>query len=403
LEAYNFYLQGNEYFHRSLNDKDDYEIAINMYDKAVELDPKFALAYTQLSMVHSRMYWYYRDRSEARLALAKYNVDRALQVNPDLPEAHRALGFYYYWGHLDYDSALDQFAIVQKSLPNDSTLLAGIAYVLRRQGNLEKAAVTLEKALELSPRDIGLILNLGETFCHLRKHQQAERYYDLAILLFPDRPGAYDHKAWLYMIAEGNSEKARAFLRMAQTNFKSGENPFINTLAKLDEFDGHYQEALDLFSLKSEDVDNLIWFVPNALRYAQIYGYMKEDELSKKYHNEARIILESKIKESPDDERLHSSLGIAYAGLGRREDAIRHGKLGIELLPVSKDAMRGPFRIEDLALIYVMVGEFDAAIDELEDMLSIPGQLSVPFLKIDPDWDPLRDHPRFKKLVEAGK
>jgi len=205
------------------------------------------------------------------------------------------------------------------------------------------------------------------------------------------------------MIAEGNSEKARAFLRMAQTNFKSGENPFINTLAKLDEFDGHYQEALDLFSLKSEDVDNLIWFVPNALRYAQIYGYMKEDELSKKYHNEARIILESKIKESPDDERLHSSLGIAYAGLGRREDAIRHGKLGIELLPVSKDAMRGPFRIEDLALIYVMVGEFDAAIDELEDMLSIPGQLSVPFLKIDPDWDPLRDHPRFKKLVEAGK
>ena len=403
VEAYTFYLQGNEFLRRSLSDKDDYEIAINMYEKAVGLDPKFALAYTQLSMVHSQMYWYYHDRSEARLALAKYNVDRAFQINQDLPEAHRALGFYYYWGRLDYNSALEQFAIVQKSLPNDSTLLEGIAYVLRRQEKLEQAATILEKALEFSPRDLGIILNLGETFRHLRKYYQAERYCDLAISLFPDQPGAYDNKAWLYLVAEGDTEKARDFIQRSQINFRSAENPFIFTLTMINMYEGNYQEALDLFSSNSFDFDNLSWFIPSSLRYAQIYGYMKKDEMSKKYYNEARIILESKISERPEDERLHSSLGIAYAGLGRKDDAVEQGKLGAELLPVSKDAMRGKCRIEDLALIYVMVGKYDEAIDELKYLLRTSGQVTIPFLKIEPDWDPIREHPRFKKLIDSDK
>ncbi len=120
-------------------------------------------------------------------------------------------------------------------------------------------------------------------------------------------------------------------------------------------------------------------------------------------YQSARNILEAKIQEKPDDERYHSSLGIAYAGLGRKEDAIRQGKLGVELLPVTKDAWRGQYRIEDLARIHVMVGEFDAAIDQIEDLLSGPGEMSAPLLKLDPAWEPLRKHPRFKKLIEAGK
>ena len=137
-------------------------------------------------------------------------------------------------------------------------------------------------------------------------------------------------------------------------------------------------------------------------RAAQIYGYMGKKELAKKYHDEARNILELKIKEQPEHARFHSALGIAYAGLGRKEDALQEGKLSIELLPVSKDAMRGPYRIEDLALIYVMIGEYDEAIDRLEDLLSIPGTLSIFLLQLDPAWDPLRNHPRFKKLIEQG-
>jgi len=130
---------------------------------------------------------------------------------------------------------------------------------------------------------------------------------------------------------------------------------------------------------------------------------MNRNVLAKKYYDSARSILETKIQQQPEDARFHSSLGIAYAGLGRKEDAIREGKLGVELLPVSKEAWRGLFKVEALAKIYVMVGEFDAAIDQLEFLLSRPGEMSIPLLRLDPAWDPLRDHRRFKKLVEAGK
>ncbi len=109
----------------------------------------------------------------------------------------------------------------------------------------------------------------------------------------------------------------------------------------------------------------------------------------------------SKIEAQPDDSRLHSTLGIAYAGLGRKEDALREGKLAVDLLPISKEAYRGAYRAIDLAQIYAMVGETDAAIDRLEHLLSIPGPLSVSLLRLDPIWDPLRDHPRFQQLVQS--
>ncbi|MHC4462551.1 MAG: hypothetical protein ACYS30_14125 [Planctomycetota bacterium] len=203
---------------------------------------------------------------------------------------------------------------------------------------------------------------------------------------------------------EGSTEKARAVLEEALQNIKSAEDPDIaNSLVNIEVFDGKYQEALDRHSLKSEDIDNQWRFIPKALRYARIYGYMNKKELAKEYYDESRSVLESKIREQSEDARLHSSLGIAYAGLGRKEDAIREGKLGVKLLPVTKEAWRGLFKVEALARIYVMVGEFDAAIDQIEFLLSLPGELSIPLLRLDPAWAPLRDHPRFKKLLEAGK
>ncbi len=129
---------------------------------------------------------------------------------------------------------------------------------------------------------------------------------------------------------------------------------------------------------------------------------MNKKEPAKKYYDESRIILESKIQERPEDARFHSALGIAYAGLGRNVDAIREGKIGVKLLPVTKEAYRGLYRVEALAKIYVMVGEFEAAIDQLDFLLSIPGDLSIPLLRLDPAWAPLRDHPRFKRLLEGG-
>ncbi len=127
---------------------------------------------------------------------------------------------------------------------------------------------------------------------------------------------------------------------------------------------------------------------------------MNRPQLARADYETARALLETKLQDQPQDERLHSSLGIAYAGLGLVEEAIRAGKRGVELMPVSKEAYRGVYRVEDLARIYVMVGEYDAAIDQLEFLLSRPGNLSIKLLQLDPRWKPLWDHPRFQELVE---
>jgi tetratricopeptide (TPR) repeat protein len=130
---------------------------------------------------------------------------------------------------------------------------------------------------------------------------------------------------------------------------------------------------------------------------------MGELELAHVSYDSARSILEQELDAHADDYRIHSTLGIAYAGLGRKEDAIREGKRGVELMPVSKDAFSGPVTVRDLAVIYAMVGQYDAALDEIEYLLSITGWWSVQNLRLDPIWDPLRDHPRFQGLLETYK
>ena len=155
-----------------------------------------------------------------------------------------------------------------------------------------------------------------------------------------------------------------------------------------------------LASTPGESIEYQYWFIPKSQLAGLVYHLMGESERSREAYDTARILLEEEIKERADHHRVRSSLGIVYAGLGRREDAIREGKLGVELFPVSKDALIGPYGVEDLAFIYTLVGEHDDALDRLEYLLSIPSlTMSVPMLRLDPRWDPLRDHPRYKELI----
>jgi serine/threonine protein kinase/Tfp pilus assembly protein PilF len=403
-EAHKYYLRGNDYFHRSY-EENDFRIAVKMYEKAVELDPTFALAYSRLSLAHSWTYWFY-DRSKERLGMAKQAVDKAFQLNPDLPEAYSAMGRYYY-NLLDFDSALEQFAIARKSLPNDSEILSHIGFAQRRQGKFEQALANIKRACDLDPLSSNITLQLAVTFMLMRKYTEAERYYERAILLSPDVAFPYFFKAGLYLLIEGNTEKAWAVFERAPQDALDHGWIVLRSIV-LNVYDGDYPEALErLSSYEPEAFKNQFYYVPKALLYAQIYGLMGNKQLQEKYYESARNILEIKIQEQPDDEqfpeRFHSSLGIAYAGLDRKEDAITQGQLGVELLPETKDAWRGQYRVEDLARIYVMVGELDKAVEQIEHLLSIPGEMSIPLIKLDPAWDPLRNHPRFKKLIESDK
>jgi tetratricopeptide (TPR) repeat protein len=403
MEAYDYFLRGNEYRHRGTGEN-DLKIAIQMYERAVELDPKFALAYAQLSRTHAIMYWFYYDRTGERLGMAKKAVDRALQLDPDSSETHLALGHYYYHGQSDWNRALEEFAIARESQPNNSDLLLYIGAVQRRQGKFEEALANIKRASELDPLSNYLTGELTDTFQLMRNYPEALRYFNRAISLAPDLPDPYVIKASLYLCWEGGTEKARAVVEEALKNIRSPEeSSIVNLLITLDEYEGNYQKALDrLSSCKLEAFSNQMVFIPKAQLYAQINGLMGNKELEQAQYESAASILETRIQQQPDDARFHSALGIAYAGLGRKQDAIREGKLAVELLPVNKDAWRGTSRVRDLARIYVMVGEFDLAIDQIEFLLSIPGKLSIPLLRLDPVWAPLREHPRFRKLLQAG-
>ena len=142
-----------------------------------------------------------------------------------------------------------------------------------------------------------------------------------------------------------------------------------------------------------------VWYIPKDLLLARIDGYLGQADQARTHFTAARALLEENVREHPYDARLHSSLGIAYAGLGRKDDAIREGKKGVELLPLSKDAMIAPFRMEALAEVYAMVGEHDAAIEILAQLVSIPSTFSVPLIRLDPSWGGLRDNPLFQKLI----
>jgi len=401
-EAYLFYLQGNEYYHRRYV-KSDLSNAISMYNRAVSLDPNLAQAYSQLSRTHTMMFWHY-DHSDSRLVLAQEAIEEALRLNPDLPEAHLALGQYYHQGLRDYDRANKELEIARKSLPNNSEVLYFTGLVQGRQGKFEQALAYIKRAYELDPLSNNIAIEIGLHSMFLRKYPEAETYCKRAIFLAPDSPKAYNIMAQLYLCWQGSTENAREIIDEALMKTKAVENaPIMHSLINVDIYNGNYKEALDRLSLISDNVDNIGSYLPKALRFAQICEYMNNMDRAKKYYQEALIILQSKITEKPENAQFHSLLGIAYAGLARKEEAIREGKLAVEILPISKDAIHGVLLIRNLALIYTMVGNKDIAIEKLEFLFSVPAGISIQLLQLDPAWDPLRDHPRFKKLIEQGK
>jgi serine/threonine protein kinase/Flp pilus assembly protein TadD len=400
MEAYVFYLRGNEYSSRPYQNRDNLVIAIEMYEMAIKLDDQFALAHARLSHAHSGMYKFRHDRSEERLKRAWEESDIALKLDPELPEAHWARGVYHYWCRLEYDLALKELEIARKSQPNNSRFLSTIGYVQRRQGQFEPTLANIKKAFELSPVDYRLAYELGGTLRNLRRYQEAEYYYDKAISLAPNEDLYHFVKATLYLIWKGSTVEARAVLDNASKYFKlEDKERFVNLWFDLDIIERNYQGALARLPLKSTKISDSLT-APNSLRYARIYGYMNKKELADKYYIEAVENLESEFPKDPNNVWFHSALGIAYAGLGHKEKAIREGKKPVELFPYAKHSAVGFNAAKDLAIIYTMVGEYDAAIDQIEYLLSVPGESSISLLRCYPTWDPLRNHPRFKKLIE---
>src|SRR5437899_10068977 len=402
MEAYDYYLRGNDYVRRGF-EEGYVRAALRLYERAVELDSLFAPAYALLSRMQSRMYWAYWDRSPDRLVRARRAVDKALQLDPDLPEAHHSLGTYYWLGFRDYERALREFGIAAAGRPNQSNIFEARAALRTREGDLRGALGDYEKARQLDPASANVANGYGECYDRLRDFARAEALFDRAIALSPDWSYPYYWKAWLYVRWHGSTKEARQVMDEAAKVGIVDQPRLLLTRIWLDILDRRYDASMRLSKAAGEVIEDQFEFLPRVQLQAQIYGLLQRRDVEAASYDSAQGVVSRKLREQPDDPRLHSALGIAYAGLGRTREAIQEGEKAVELLPVSKEAYRGYYRAVDLARIYAMVGERDAAVAQLERLLSIPGHLTGEWLRIDPTWDPLRDHPRFQRLVGGEK
>jgi TolB-like protein/Flp pilus assembly protein TadD len=399
-EAYDYYLRGNEYFTRSYNQK-DWRTSEQLLQRALELDSRFAAAHAVLSRINVSMYWFFYDHSEERVLRAKSHAEQALALDPYLADAHGAMGYYYYHGRLEYDKAIGEFEAALKLQPNNSDLFVGVASVRRRQGRVSEALDNFVKATEVDPRATTAHYNVGETYSLLRRYADADRSFSRSISLAPDGTFPYLSRAWNYISWTGDVEKARTTLEEAiRNNVEAKSEAFVQDLVMILTLSARFDEALSQLSsgprLFSE---NQFYFATKDLLTAVVYRNMGKPERARPYYQSATTTLQEEIGKRPDDARLHSALGLALAGLGKKEDAIRAGKRGVELMPVTKEAWRGAYREFELAKVYVMVGEQELAIDILERLLTMPFNASAHWLRLDPVWAPLKINARFQKLI----
>jgi len=400
LEAYDLYLRGQE-LAKGVQDRPHLEGALEMYQAAVDRDPRFAQALAGLATSHLSMYWLHHDRSQERLVKAKETAERAVELRPDLAETHTALGMYFYQGLLDYPRAVSEFSAALKIQPNNSDALTAIGYVLRRQGRWADSADQLSRALELDPKNAQLLYNVGGTSVLARRYPEADRAFGLAIALSPQSGDTYGDKASLQIAWHGDVEKAQALVDEARRVAGLHDEGHLAWLVlKVSMARRDYSEGVrQVEAWKPRARDNQWQYSPVSLLRGEVQMLAGQHDFARRSFEAARLELEQKVAQDPDDSRFHSSLGIAFAGLVRRVEAVREARLGCDLMPASKDAMRALRRVEDLALVYTMVGQTSDAIAQLDDLLARSGEFTPHVLRLEPRWDPLRSDPRFPALL----
>ena len=395
-EAYLAFVQGRELFYRPDKFRSNTEKAELLFEKATTLDPNFAEAFASLAWVEDWMYHDF-DPTPARKEKARAAAEEAIRLQPTLPEAHLALGFYHYYCERNYQTALDEFAIARLSLPNSAEVYMAIGAIERRQGKWEKSTANLERAASLSPKDAWVLQNLADNYYANRNFEAADKVFDRAIEAAPKSFGPRAEKAKLAIDWKGDL----SVMKKELTKVQPGDDPDgLVTFARVQLLllQRKFPDALALLKQSPQDVSH--FDKPRELLEGAIFSFLNDKEKALSAFERARTIAEKAVRESPDDASRHATLGLILAGLGEKDAAIAEGKRAVELLPESQDAFDGPKTTVALAQIYAWTGENDQALQLLDRSLGTPSGVTIPSLKLDPIWDPLRTDPRFQALVD---
>jgi len=382
--------------------RQDRETAQQLLERAIALDPNFALAHAALSLVHGQMSWWRYDPSPERLERQRDEAEAALRLAPDLPQAHVSMGVSHYFGRRDYRRALDEFTIALEGLPNDVELLRWIAAIHRRLGNWSEVLAVIEKATQLNPRDADLLADFGgQTYRFVRRYTDAVHAYDQALSLAPDYHEAALWRGWTYFIWRGQLDTLRGVLTRVP---EDAALPVLGSVAAyraaLLLLERNAEGLLQLPAVASEEVFvGQDIYLPSELFAAWAHQLRSDHVAARAAFDRARVRLEAAPSELQDDWRVHAARGLALAGLGSRDEALAEARWLQQSVVYQKDAFAGPTLAEERALILAQAGDAEAALDEIEKVLAGPADFSVHMLRLDPRWDPIREHPRFKALL----
>ena len=378
------------------------------YQRAIDLDPNFALALARYSQLES---WMLRthDASPEHRERARSLAERALQLKPDLPEGHLALGFSYYYGDNNYDAALKEFEIAQRGLPNESEVYLAIGAIQRRQGKWAESTENLEKASSLNPKDTWPLQNLALNYEMLRNFDAANKTVDRALQINPTGLGLWQIKVKLaigekgdFSVYEDAMEKGKSFPISNEERLK-----IVGDEANLLLLTRKYDQLLQL---AEKFPDDAFARMPGslAMKYFALGIARKglgDEAAARAAFLKAKDILAEQVKQKPDDADLRVQLAKMLAWLGEKDAAIAEAQRAMDLRPESKDAFEGPPITEQAAQVYAIIGDNARAIELLDGLLSRPSEVTLPTLKVNPAWDPLRNDPAFQALFTkyAGK
>src|SRR5215831_756086 len=400
-DAYLLFIQAHDYANRPDQLRDELLKAEELFEHAIKLDPKFAAAFAGLSTVESWMYHNF-DPTPARRERARRNAEEALRLQPNLPEGHLALGLSYYYGDRDYERALAELEIAKDDLPNEAQAYMVIGAIQRRQGKWSESSANLEKAAALDPKNAMILDQLALNYIALRNFEAADKTLDRAITAAPQAFGAYGFKAYLAILSKGDLNLAEEQLSsIAGDSDTSGMVTWIRWWLLM--FQRNLPGALAIVEKFPGEILRLETTAPapKPLLKGIIHWLQGDKPQAQTEFEQARIISEKLLQEAPEDPARHAQHGLILAALGRKQEAIAEGKHAVELLPESQDAMDGPKNAASLAEIYALTGEADEALRLIDHLLQVPNGLTVPTLKLDPAWDPLRKDPRFQALVDS--
>jgi len=399
--AYDAYLRGRAVEAGSLFDKSNVERAIQSYQEAVKLDPSFVPAWVRLSFMHSNSYWIGHDPSPARLAAAKDAADRALALDPNLPETHLALGYYRYYGQHDFAGALAEFQQAEQGLPNNFDVIRGIALIQRRLGHWDEAIAELRRAVELDPRNIDASSALALTCRAVRRFTEALASVDRVLALEPANTDALGLKARVFR-ATGDLQAVEPLLA------NPGISPLDRSVQAL--FQRRYAAAIEILSNAVASDSKLLYPRDDARLLLGLSQQRAGDVAAARatYQKAAQDFqrqLDKVARDSFKEAELHAVLGRAYAGLGEAASAVAEGQKAMAMHPTSKDPFEGPGEEESMALIYALLGDADHAIPILKRLLQIPYAFAITpaLLRLDPIWDQIRNDPRFQELAAEKK